>query len=647
MEFMKTKVLAASLAILFPVCSLGEEPASRFLDRMKAEGMYDLAAKYIDIYGQNGWLPDSIKNDAPLEKLMILQDSLSTVRTIAKRDEKINEIEQGLKSFLDTAKTHPRRGEALLRLGNVKLGKAQFELKKLDDPKEKGNEEAIRKTARDLLAAGEAMFKKAIEELTPLLEQLNGNNVAANDKEKIDLRTKYRIEYRTAEVSQGYSMKLLASTYPADSNEYKDWLKKAEEKLSAVISKATSTKEAGTKMLSRLYRGDVQAMQGAVDKAIESYTAVADFEEDGIFRMWRAQAAAAMIRLLASPKGGNKYEQAINRGEELIKTIDRDEGGKQEWLDLQLAVAEARLAYLASFKDKKPEESVLRTQKRGARELLTAISRRPGDHQAKAKKMLAELGVDAKDPAESKLPTVKDFNEAFKAAKERLDRSDSTNIPLEILNGRLADATPAEKPAIENEIKEVQETALKDREQAIQLFQTTLKLYKPSDARETLLNARFLLSYALFRSGKEWEAAAAGDFASRSGAGTDIGLKAGSVALAGYITLLQKLPKEQQPAIVASLESLSKHMLATWPDAEDTEKATLALLDQALKNQDIGEAERYLACYRQPANKPKRSSETWVTFFGLNTLAPSIPLARQVMQTAKGTLGCETEWNGC
>lgn len=591
---MKSKILVASLAILFPFQAWAEEPANRFLDKMKSEGMYDLAARYIDIYGQNGWLPDSIKKDAPLEKLMILQDSLTAVKTIAKRDEKITEIENGLKAFLDAAKDHPRRSEARLRLGNVQLGKAQIELKKLDDPKEKANGDAIRKVARDLLVAGEAMFKSNLDELAPLLQQMEGANVAADDKEKTNLRNKYRNEYRQAQVAQGYAMKLIATTYPDGSNEYKDWLKKAEERLSDVISKATSSKETGVKMLSRLYRGDVQALQGQADKAVESYTAVADFDEDGIFRIWRVQAATSIIKLLASAKGGNKFEAAINRGEDLVKSMQREEAGKAEWLDLQLAIVEARLAYLASFKDKKPEESILRTQKKEAREMLTMISRRGGDHQAKAKKLLSEMGVDAKDPNEGQMPKVKDFNEAFKFAKERLDRSESIGVTIEILNGRLAEVSDAEKPAIQAEIKDVEAGAERDRSQAIQLFQQALKMYRSSDSRETLLNARFLLSFMLFRANRAWEAAAAGDFASRSGAGTDMGLKAGSVALAGYITILKDLPKEKQTGVIASLESLSKHMLATWPDAEETEKATLTLLDQALKNQDIAQAERYL-----------------------------------------------------
>jgi len=62
------------------------EPAERFVEQLREEAMFDWAAKYIDIYGKAGWLPEKFKKDAPLERLMILQDSLSTVRTIAQRD---------------------------------------------------------------------------------------------------------------------------------------------------------------------------------------------------------------------------------------------------------------------------------------------------------------------------------------------------------------------------------------------------------------------------------------------------------------------------------------------------------------------------------------------------------------------------------
>jgi hypothetical protein len=592
-------VLAGSLSR--PVGSA--EPAREFLERLREEGMFDLATRYLEIYDANNWLPASMKPDVKLERLMIMQDALAASRTSKELDARLAALESGFKDFYDSSKGHPRRSEAGLRLGSMSMDRGQRQLKKLADLSDKQAADAARKAAQQAFQQAEAIFKSTQDDLAEIIKQMAGAKVAADDLAKIALRKQYQGEYRQAQILQGLSLKLLATSYPENSNEYKAGLQQAEEKLKEVINKATSSAEIGAKTLSRLYRGDVLALQGKAAEALESYIPVADLDQDGIFRLWRVQATAAMVRLLGSTAGGNKFDEAIKRGQDLLKVISKNEQANPEWLDLQLAVAQARLTYSQELAKKKGNETQSKGERREARELLQNIARRPGDHQASAKKLLSELGIEVADPGESRIPQAKTFAEAFSEAKIRIDRAESSQLSRELLNTRLAEAAEAEKPPIEAELKSIEENANRDRQQALALLQRSFQLFRDGDSREDLLNARFYVAYLYIRQNHFWESAAASDFVARSGPGTDLGLKACGFALFSFRKLIEGLPAEGQTGVMHSLESLAKYMIATWPEAEETQQATLTLLQNALQQQQWDDAERYLTLLPRAADQ--------------------------------------------
>jgi len=601
--------------------------------------MFDWAAKYIDIYGKAGWLPEQVKKDAPLERLMILQDSLATVRTIAQRDATLEEIEKGFDSFLASSPESPRRSEARLRLGNISVARGQAEMKKSEDPKESANVDAIQTKARSHFTKANEVFVAAVTELKSNLEKLAGNRAA--NPEEVELRKKLQGEYRQSQIYDGYSAKLVATSYPKEAAQRMEWLKKAEGKLSEVVLKAVSSTEIGSKTLSRLYRGDVLALMGEADKAIESYTPVADIEEPGPFRIWRVQAVAAIVRVLASEVGKNRFAEAVQRGDMLVQQMDKNERNDAVWMDLQLATAEARIAYAGSLTNEKDKQSVVREQKKESRELLSAIVRIPGEHQAKAKKLLSDLGVEAVDPNEAKLPVVKNFADAMKAGRDRLQKSDSVNLALEILNDRLKTVSDDEKPGIEQEIKATLEASSRDLGQALQLFQQSFKLYNPDDQRSDLLEARFFTAFIYLKQEKFWEAAVVADFVARSGAATETGLKGSNFALFSYTRLVAAMPKEQQPTLLKPLESLAKHMLATWPTAEETQTATTTLLQQALSNQLWDESERFLRLL-PPENDQSKSIKRDLGYILYIEYLRSIEAAKQAAAASALTPGTPT-----
>ena len=171
-----------------------EEPAAKFLQGLKDAGYYDEALKYLEISSARNRLPESMKGDIGLEKVMLLQLSLAEVRTSKDLDEKLGQVELGFKEFLTKSPEHPRRGETLLKLADLYLNRGT---KYLDDSKEalgKPETEAkakeLREKARPSFQQAFDTFSTTLETLRPTLEQLQGANVKPSETERLALREK-------------------------------------------------------------------------------------------------------------------------------------------------------------------------------------------------------------------------------------------------------------------------------------------------------------------------------------------------------------------------------------------------------------------------------------------------------------------------
>ena len=351
--------LTKAVGLVF-VCScfhspigFSEEPVKKFLARLREEGMHDIGLKYLELSVAKNRLPESMKEDLPLERILLLQDSLFASKTVQQRDERISAIEKGYREFLSQFPNHSRRSEAQTKLGDLLLDRAQTAMADSEKDENKDSAEAYRGKARTSYTEALDLYDLIIEELKPILESMKGDKIKPNDSVGKALRERYQADYRQAQILSAKMMEYIGLTYPVDSTEWKTWLGKSEGALSQIIDKTSASTEAGRRMLSLLYRAGVQSQLGKTDEARDSYTRVAENEGQGIFKTWRVQAIAGIVRLDSSEKTA-KYDAAIERGEELLKGVSANERSEPEWIDLQLAIAEARIA-LAPKIDPKEE----------------------------------------------------------------------------------------------------------------------------------------------------------------------------------------------------------------------------------------------------------------------------------------------------
>jgi hypothetical protein len=577
-----------------------EEPASKFLERLKEEGLYDQALKYLDLGLSRNRLPESMKSEVDLERILLLQLSLQNVRSDKEVAEKLQAIEKGFKDFLSAKPEHPRRAETMLKLADMYMARGDQVLEQI---KRESSQEAIsgkvaelREQARVSLQQASEVFRETTAYLRPILETLKGAKIAPNETDKLAFREKLLTEYKQAQILNAITTKFLAETYDANSAEWKSNLESADKQLLEVVDK--SSKQAGPKYLSLLNRGHVQVLLGQIDAARESYNRVTENEDPGVFRTWRVQAVAAIVRLDSSPASG-KYEAAVTRGEEMLRQGDLREKEKPEWLELQLAIAEARIAWMNTI-DAKAEDGKVRNLRREARETLQFLVKKTGPTQKKAAEMLKTLGIETKAAEDTKLPEAKTFDEAIKAARSRMERANSAAATLPILNAQLEKTPAAEQAAIQEQIQQLNNEASRDREQAIELHAKAFQLYQDSDSRDDLLKARLQQSFLHYQLQMYREAYAIANVILRTHRGTEEAEQAGDIALASLAEAIETAPAEQKPGLTGLLEGLAKKFLEIAPGSPQSEKSADVLARLAISDQRWDDAETLLALKKGP-----------------------------------------------
>ena len=588
-----------AVILLSSTAANADEPAKRFLKRLREEGYYDQGLKYLEISAAKNRLPANMMADLPLERVILMQESLRTVKTPQQRDERMLAIEKGFKEFLASAPTHSRRSETQTKLGDLLLDRAQSALDESKKPENVISSESWRSKSRQAYTEAMDLYTKISEELKPILESMAGDKIKTikvdgkDAKELTELREQYQREYRQSQILQAKTMEFIAQTYDAQTPQRRTWLEKAEASFIAVVDKTIGSQEAGRRMLSLLYLAEVQGQLEKIDEARNSYTRVAENEGEGIFRTWRVQAVTGIIRLDSSEKSA-KYDAAIQRGEEAFKTATAKERDDPEWLDLQLATAEARLAWARTL-DERKDETKYKNNRRVARETLQTILKKKGPHLAKAKQYLSELGIETVETVDVKLPETKSWADTIKIARERLDRAESAESTLPILQQQLASENANTNAPIQAQIQSIQNDAARDRKQSIELYLRALRLHKDSDSREDLLEAKFLLAYLHLKTEQYWESVALSQELLSSGKGTDKAQKCGGFALMGLGKIISEVPSDRQLAFVATLERLANQLILIDPASEEAQNAIDLLVKLDLIHKKYDEAEKHIA----------------------------------------------------
>ncbi|XZE22569.1 hypothetical protein SH449x_002504 [Pirellulaceae bacterium SH449] len=575
-----------TLGYLLSTTGRAEEPARRFLERLRQEGLSEVGLRYLELGESRNRFSDTFKKDIPLERILLQKESLSTLQRQSPQlvDDRRAELENGLKEFVRSFPDHPRRSEAQSMLADLLLGQGRSLLEQ--GKKEPAKMAELQTRARKSYSDAVDLFAKTIEELAPKIMELRGDR--AKTPEQIEQRRQYQIEYRQAQLLEAKSLQELGETYEPNSAEQRDWLTKAEKKLAELVDKTNLNTEAGTRMLSLLYRGEVQQKLGDKGAARDSFSRVSDIDADGgVLREWKVQATANLVRLDAS-ENPPKFEAAIKRGTdalELVKNRNNPERRLPHWIDLQLALSEAQIGFAKTL-DKSREDAKIKGLNREARQSLQEILKVKGLHQEPAKALLVELGIESSDDVVAeKLPEPKDFEEALSQGRMRVSRAEDGKQAVEILKQQ-----GASEEDIQNAVGQIQQARL----QAIERLTKAIGLFKDTNSREDLLDAKFLLTYLYFNTEQYWESAALSESIIRTDKGTEKAAQSGMFALASMSKLIDSFGPEEQASMMMPMERLAKSLIANFPESDTGKQAADILVKVAIMNKKYDEAERFV-----------------------------------------------------
>ncbi len=566
----------------------GEEPYERFLQKLRDEQLFDLALVYLNDLQDKPNVSGQLKADVELERGLLLYQAAAILPPLKpERPQKLDDAEAALQSFLDTRKQHPRRGEARMKLGELLLTRAEEAKSRGAAGGQQDNVEAIK-----FYVEAQRLFESTIKELAEILEGMKGARTDASNTAAVAYRQKLQQDIRQSQLLSAKSVEDRGRSRAEASPERTKDLETALKMFSDLYSKELGL--VAVRNYALFYRSGIQATLGKADDAIDGFQRIADAEGVDFLRPLQSQAITELVRLLAQQK---KFPVAVDRAVKWLDNLRPDERSSTETLKLKLELAKQKVAWSEELKAKDSEDRVAGRLVRDVRNELRALLRTPGGHLEEARELLGKLGVDETQTTSDELPKVKDFAEAFAAAQERIDRSETTSISAEAISLEVADGkTPADrKQELSTQLQSTQSAIDVDQSQAIELLHSALRLYQDSDGRERLFDARFRLAFLLLKQQRPWESMSVAEFLSRSAAGTDQGLRAAAITLGSFSDLLRTAGTEAKLELTAQLRPFAEYLVATWPQSSEASAAASALVQLALINKDFSQAEQFLS----------------------------------------------------
>lgn len=589
----RLKTVGLMAAVGLTICAglpraMAEEPYRQFLEKLRAERMYDLALSYLDDLAKNATVDPEFATEIPLERAIFLEASALTMgQKSPQRAAVLDQAKQAFQNFLDTNKNHPRRSEARLGLGNLLLTRAE-EARAGGDPKQANPE------AAQYFGEAQQLFETAQKELAGILTEMQGARVDPADEEKKALRTKYRDDYRRAELLAAFAVENKGRSLKPGSPEWKAELEKALNEYTELYTHEKDRIEARNYAL--YYRSGIQRDLGKIDDAVDGYNRIVSIEGIDPLRPLQFKALTEIVKLWAS-KEQNKYPAAIDLATKWEKDIRPDEKTTQDVIDFLIASAQAKIDYAAVLQQKDPNDRSVSKLRKETREGLQKLVRVNGPHQQAVRGLLAGLGVTKERTAGPvELPKVKNFEEAVKEASTRIEQMQTEAITQQtLLEGLDSASDPAQKQELSDQLAAVNANIEQARDQAAELLRIALRMFPQGGDLSELTDTRYRLAFVELQRGNPWEAIAIGEFLAHTNAGSDTGLQCATVALAGYGKLITEADAELQKSLTDQLQPFAEFMVQTWPNSTEAQAAASTLVQLAMNAGDFAKAQSYLA----------------------------------------------------
>ncbi len=570
-------------AAVVPVAA--EEEASRFLEALRSLGYYDLALDYVQQMRTSPLCPKAFKETIDYEAGRLLIRNAVTAGTL--REQRLEEAQQAFDAFIKAHPSHPLSADAALQLANVLVEKGKLRAELAAQPGKKAAEKTkllgeARALYQEALKAFERAEKRAYE-LAKRLEQ-----EAKQDPRKESDRDDARRELLRARLSVAGVIYDIGKTYPSKSKEYKDRLADAGKRYGELFEKY---QDYAAGLYAGMRQGVVFRDLGQTDKAVERFKRICALLQgtEGDARTLANQALAELVETYVDPKlKRKKHLDALAAVDAWMEQARPGEESSEEGLRIRLLAGRAALELAESLPEK--EQKRRRQLAATARKHLEFVARFYGPLQREARTLLTHdlIGQQAETGEE---PT------NYEEAKQRADFAWAT---LVINQGKLAQATdPKQRKELEAETNTL-------RDDAFRFYRLALRLQTPRVSIDEVNLIRLRLAYLHWLRREYLDAAILGEFLAKNypqAVGTK---QAAEIAVKAYRVLYQlsQDPKPERQFEVQHMRQMADLICRIWPDQPEADEARMMLLDTAVDNRDLAEADRILS--QIPEDSPRR-----------------------------------------
>jgi hypothetical protein len=564
-------VLAATLAAwAHPATAAG--PAHRFLNELRARGMYDSALLYLDQAETSRLVPDDFKAAVRYERGITLLALARRTEDPRVRSRRLSEAETVLEAYAKDQANDPRAIQARVQLADALLQRGRGLVERARRPDQEPRRETLLAKARGLFEQVRKKSEQSEKQCTELLKGLPKFLDPKTESAKIEQRDQLRSELLYSKLAAAAAVYEGARTYPPDSKEYTEQVAAAATRYREMYEKYQRTRYPLPALYAHLWEGQCYKDLGQPDKAIRCCG-------DLILESAEQPAVRRLVSKAVKLRGEcwmaqGKFDQTIAAGKTWLDLARESEDRDPDWLAIKVQVATAHRLEAEAAGGSNLQR---RRHVRETRVLAREVARYPSPYRQEAVALLAQTG------AARERTTPKTFTEAVEAARESLDIMKTSKVGLAIARKNNPESVP-----------KLQQQFEASRDAAIAMLQLALPLADTKTAIDQVNQARYYLCYLNWELGRYYDAAVFGQFLASRYPDASAARPAAKIALTSYQKLYTEPGNQDTKFEAGKLVDLAQLITKQWPGQADADDAYTILAGFAVEQGRWTEARQYV-----------------------------------------------------
>ncbi|MEN6451505.1 MAG: tetratricopeptide repeat protein [Thermoguttaceae bacterium] len=575
---LRSKLSAGCLiagCLLLPCHASGGEPCQAFLDGLRSPNrqLYDLALDYLEAMRSSPLADPAFREAIDYEVGVTLAEGARLLPP-GGRQRQQHRAAECFQKFLSDHPHHAKTVDAQKGLADLLIDRGH------DDLERAWRAGRVPQHQEQLLAQSRRSYEAAQQVLLAMDRELAAQRGKLKDMDPADpafipRRDHLWRESLTGRLAYARTYYDLAHTYAPGSDDSRRFLRTAALELGRYYDKYKRFPVANCALIdqARCYseRGDYAQCLEILGRLVKSQT-----EDDDAVRRLRIDATELAMQTTLLP-AIKKYRETLGLYDNWDAKLRRAADPAEQAASLRCLAAEGALELARTLDDKNPEQATLRAgcRKRAA-DLLGPVAHSPGEHQKKARTLLA-------DPLLAGGIVRDDLPGGYEEARRRA------------LQAWRQLQEPSLKP---DDVERL-------RNEALDCFRIALADTPENVSIDQLNGLRFCLGSLNWQMGNYYDAAVLGEFLARQHRDGPQGQQGADLARLAYLELLSDPDGgEGRQFAIGRLRNLARYASERWPAAAVADEAWLALMRAEIACQDPLKAAKRLE--NIPAESPLR-----------------------------------------